>query len=181
MPAALSMVRILTLLRVELMKIGALDESLERLNNILCETSAGPMIVSIFVGVLDTDTGEFTYVNAGHNPPLASVQRQPFSRIEMPSGLIAGVIESSEYEVAHMTLKAGDLLVMYTDGVTEARNEANEFYTLQRLVDFLSALEIKRAADMVDAVRKDVDDFVGSAAQADDMTIVALKFCGSDK
>ena len=180
MPAALSMVRILTLLRVELMKGGALDESLGRLNDILCETNAGPTIVSIFVGILNAETGELTYVNAGHNPPLASTQRQPFSRIEMPSGLIAGVIESGEYEVARMTLEPGDLLVMYTDGVTEARNEAKKFYTLQRLMNFLSTLEINGAADVVDAVRKDVDGFVGSAAQADDMTIMALKFRGPD-
>ena len=181
MPAALTMVRILTLMRVELMKCGALDESLARLNNILCETNVGPTIVSIFVGVVDTSTGELTYVSAGHNPPVASIQKQPFCRIEMPGGLIAGVIESGEYEVARMTLRPGDRLIMYTDGVTEARNEAKEFYTLQRLLDFLSALEIEGAMDVVEAIRTDVDNFVGSAAQADDMTIMALNFRGSDK
>lgn len=181
MPAALSMVRILTLLRVELMKGGSLGESLARLNKILCETNTGQMFVSIFVGVMDAATGELAYVNAGHNPPLASIRRQPFERIKMPSGLIAGVIEDSAYEVEHLTLGPGDLLVMYTDGVTEARNEAKEFYTLQRLMDFLSALERKGATDVVDAVRTEVDKFIGVAAQADDMTIMALKFCGSDK
>ena len=181
MPAALSMVRILTLLRVELMKGGALGESLSRLNDILCESNAGPTIVSIFVGVVDIRSGELTYVNAGHNPPLASIQKQPFNRIEMPSGLIAGVLESGKYAVARMTLKPGDLLIMYTDGVTEARNEAREFYTLKRLMDFLSVIEINSAMDVVEAVRADVDDFVGPAAQADDMTIMALKFRGSDE
>lgn len=181
MPAALTMVRILTLLRVEVMKGGGLGESLARLNNILCETNTGHMIVSLFVGIVDASTGELAYVNAGHNPPLASVRRQPFDRIEMPSGLIAGVIEDGKYEVNHLTLRPGDLLVMYTDGVTEARNEAKEFYTLQRLKDFLSALEIKGAVDVVDAVRTEVDEFVGGAVQADDITIMALKFCGSDK
>jgi len=180
MPAALLMVRILTLLRVELMKGGGLGESLGRLNNILCENNTSHMIVSIFVGVVDTSTGELAYVNAGHNPPLASVRRQPFDEIEMPGGLIAGVIEGGEYGVDHMTLRPGDLLVMYTDGVTEARNEDKEFYTLQRLMDFLSGLEIADATNVVDAVRTDVEKFVGAAAQADDMTIMALKFCGSD-
>ena len=181
MPAALSMVRILTLLRVELMKGGDLGESLRRLNNVLCQTDTSHTLVSIFVGILDATTGELTYVNAGHNPPLASVKQRPFDRIRMPGGLIVGVVEGGEYEVDRMTLGSGDLLVMYTDGVTEARNEAKEFYSLSRFMDFLSALEVNGATDVVNAVRADVDQFVGAAAQADDMTIMALRFRGSDK
>lgn len=180
MPAALTMVRIITLLRVELMKGDDLGKSLARLNSVLCQTDANHVLVSLFVTVVDVRTGELAYANAGHNPPLASVRRQPFDEIEMPNGLIAGVIDDTEYDVSHLTLSPGDLLVMYTDGVTESRNEAKEFYTLPRLKDFLSALDVDRAVDVVDALRAEVDEFAGVAEQADDMTIMALKFCGSD-
>ena len=180
MPAALFMVRTLTLLRTELMKGDGLAHGLERLNLMLCKTTSAHMFVSLFVAVIDTKRGEMEYVNAGQNPPLVSLRGEPFEFLEAGSGLIAGILEDSRYEGHRIDLQAGDAIVIYTDGVTEARDERADFYGMPRIRELLGGMPGLDAGEIVAAVRADVEKHMGRAPMSDDITIMALRYRGAD-
>ena len=89
----------------------------------LCDINIPYMFVSLIVMVIDLTNGKATYVNAGHPPLLASLGGRPWIDIDAPAGLIAGVLDDTVYEAGKLTLRPGDSLVLYTDGVTEARDD----------------------------------------------------------
>ncbi|MCZ6895914.1 MAG: SpoIIE family protein phosphatase [Gammaproteobacteria bacterium] len=177
-PAALFMVRTATLLRAELSKTNGLAESVSQLNARLCDINIPNMFVSLIVMVIDLTNGKATYVIAGHPPLLASLGGQPWVDIGAPAGLIAGVLDDTVYETGGFTLRPGDRLVLYTDGVTEARDEDRNFYTQSRLREFLSDLETRDASVIVEAIFTDVASFSGRMQQSDDITVVAVKYLG---
>jgi len=181
MPAAMFMVRTLSLLRVELVKDDDLGDSIAYLNNSLCETNTAHMFVSLFVMILDVVNGELSYVNAGHNPPLKYDAQHSVEMVDMPDGLIAGVMEDSVYEVRRQTLQPGEGLLLYTDGVTEARNSHKEFYTLDRLRRFMSKHNGDDAAATVKSILAEIEEFAGEEPQADDITVLAMRYLGPDQ
>ena len=178
MPAAMFMVRTLSLLRVELVKGDDLGESIAYLNKNLCEANTAHMFVSLFVMILDVARGELTYANAGHNPPLIQTDGKGIEVMEMPDGLIAGVLEDSVYEVRRRTLEPGDWLLLYTDGVTEARNSGKDFYTLERLRSFMAGQATGTAASAGKAILGEIDAFAGKEPQADDITVLFTRYLG---
>jgi sigma-B regulation protein RsbU (phosphoserine phosphatase) len=136
------------------------------------------MFVSLIVMVIDLTNGKATYVNAGHPPLLASLGGRPWIDIDAPAGLIAGVLDDTVYEAGKLTLRPGDSLVLYTDGVTEARDDDRIFYTQPRLKEFLSDLETHGAGEIVEAMFPDVASFSGRTQQLDDITVVAVQYLG---
>ena len=178
LPASLFMVKTMTLLRAELTKGDSLRASLARLNAALCRSPMAHVFVSLLVLSLDVSTGEVEYVSAGHNPPLAALQGKPFAYLEAEGYLVAGVLDDAEYNSTKLKLRPGDQLFLYTDGVTEARDEDRQFYGTGRLRDLLISLQGRSARDLVEAVRADVEGFEGAERQADDITILALGLRG---
>jgi phosphoserine phosphatase RsbU/P len=179
MPAALFMVRTVTLLRAELIKSDDLAACVCRFNKALCDTNISHMFVSLIVMRVDILDGTVDYVNAGHSPILVSKGGGPFVAVDDSKGLIAGVLGDNVYEPGRMRLEAGDRMVLYTDGVTEARNETRHFYGLQRLTDFLATFEANDSAHLVNAISEDVHAFSGGASQSDDVTIVVVGYRGA--
>ena len=178
MPASLFMMRVLALLRAELNNRDNLADAINRLNRTLCQNNTSYTFVSLFVMVVDVTNGKVEFVNAGHNPPLIASKGQPFEFIERDKGTIAGVLEEAEFPVNTMELSPNDTVVLYTDGVTEARNRANEFYTAPRLQNFLSSGKFDGAESVLDATLSDLHDFAADRAQADDITLLVLKYRG---
>ncbi len=154
---------------------------LAQANRQLCENNDEMMFVTVFFGVLDVGTGAFTYVNAGHNPPLLGNAEGRFSYLAMEEKTnVLGVKESAVYTVHQLTLAPGEILCLYTDGVTEAADEAGNLYSEQRLVAALDRLDSAGPmADLLAAVRRDLRDYVGSAEQSDDITLLALRYRGT--
>jgi sigma-B regulation protein RsbU (phosphoserine phosphatase) len=179
MPAALLMVRSLTLLRTEARRVADLPALLVRVNEELRVNSARGMFVTLFVGVLDVPSGELTYVNAGHLPPLLVRQGRPLELLPMPEGLVVGAIEEASFEPAHLQMHPGDALLVYTDGVTEARDAAGRFFSHERLHRLFDAREAGNASELVHALKNGLVQFSGDAARADDVTILALVYRGS--
>ena len=177
-PAALFMVCTATLLRSELGKKNDLTVCISQLNACLCDINIPYMFVSLIVMVIDLTNGKATYVNAGHPPLLASLGGRPWIDIDAPAGLIAGVLDDTVYEAGKLTLRPGDSLVLYTDGVTEARDDDRIFYTQPRLKEFLSDLETHGAGEIVEAMFSDVASFSGRTQQLDDITVVAVQYLG---
>ena len=148
--------------------LGATDR------RILEDTSAG-LFVTVFYGVLDPSSGELTYSNAGHNPPYLLSARdgntiQELDRTGVPLGILDGV----SWERRIVQLETGDLLLLYTDGITEAQNAQEEFFDEDRLQAFVRASLGRSAQEIQDGIIAEVDAFVGDVPQSDDITLVAV-------
>lgn len=178
LPASLFMVKTMTLLRAELMKGDSLGLCLTRLNRALCDSPTAHIFVSLLVISLDVSTGDMEYINAGHNPPLAALGGEAFTYLESEGSPVAGVLADARYEVMNMRLQPGDKLLLYTDGITEARNKRRHFYGTSRLRNLVLGLDGRNALEIVEAVRTDVERFAGEEPQADDITILAFGFRG---
>jgi sigma-B regulation protein RsbU (phosphoserine phosphatase) len=176
MPAALFMVRVITLLRTSLRRAQPLSEILPSLNRMLCEGNDELMFVTLAVAVLDTDTGCLAYLNGGHNPPYLSSGGGPFRLGEAPQGPLLGVDPNAVYKVQNTVMKAGDTLVLYTDGVTEAENSLKEQFGSARTA---AALDLAGSKGDVKALVGDLAEtvtrFAGDAPQSDDITVLALR------
>lgn len=177
-PAALFMARSMTQLRMEALRDLPPDEILARVNVRLCENNDSGMFVTLFCGILDLETGDLRYSNAGHNPPLASMAGGSFDFIEVPRGTMVGIIEGVRFECARMVLQPGQSLVLYTDGVTEAMNTQQEFYSEGRFRETLSAGRHADARAIIDAVMGDIRSFAEGASPSDDITLLALRYLG---
>ena len=135
------------------------------------------MFVTAFMGVLDINTGEFVYVNAGHNPPLLKRNGKDFEYMDMRKGFVLAGMEDLKYHQQSLTLYKGDVIYMYTDGVVEAQNNFGELYSENRLKNYLNSIDAENMPiqKILKSVRKDVDEFVAGAAQFDDITMLVLK------
>ncbi len=181
MPAALFMVRIITLLRMTVSQDGPFETVLPTLNQTLCENNDDCMFVTLFVGVFDVKTGTLTYLNAGHNPPFYSTKGGPFNLIDLPKGILLGISETARYEVATLMMQPDDMLVLYTDGVTEAENPQHEFYSVDRACQTLQTVSGNDdITSVVKALSDSVAYFAKGLPQADDITILALRYRGEN-
>jgi sigma-B regulation protein RsbU (phosphoserine phosphatase) len=151
-----------------------LAELFGRVNDFLCERTAVEMYATVFYGVLDP-SGKFQFVNAGHAVPLVVRARGVVDRLDasnFPLGLFAG----TKYEVGSADLEAGDLVLIFSDGVTEARGGDNELFGESRLVTFLEACAGETAQKVSAKVVAAIQEFAGAAPQADDVTLAVLRF-----
>jgi serine phosphatase RsbU (regulator of sigma subunit)/DNA-binding NarL/FixJ family response regulator len=141
---------------------------------ILSDTQAG-LFVTVFYGILDVDSGKLTYCNAGHNPPylLSARQETPIQEL-VRTGMPLGVFEDAQWEPRTAQLAPGDVLVLYTDGITEAQDRLQAFFGDQRLRETAQANLGCSALDIHRAVITEVQQFVGDAPQFDDITLVVL-------
>ena len=149
-------------------------------NEQLCANNEAMMFVTAFVGVLDLETGEFTYVNAGHNPPvLYRAEKNSCEFLDVKKNFVLGPMDGIPFVEQKISLKRGDLLFLYTDGVTEALNVRDEEYLPERLINFMNSTDC--AADLqtlLKKIRGNVAEHVGEAEQSDDITMFALRFKG---
>ncbi len=177
MPAALFMVRVITLLRMSLSKDTEFESVLPAINRMLCQNNDECMFVTLFVGLFNVESGRLTYMNGGHNPPLISSKGGAFTLLDVPQGILLGVAEEAHYDVDELIFQPGDTLVLYTDGVTEAENSQKEFFSIERACQVLSAAD---KDDDVTAVVKTLGDavtqFSKGVPQSDDITVLALRY-----
>ena len=151
---------------------------MEQANVELCENNEEDMFVTVFFGVLDLTNGDFAYVNAGHNPPLICRDGKfEYLRMEKRSNML-GLLDFETYREYHLTLVPSEMLFLYTDGVTEAMNEAGEMYSEERLQKTLNTQGEKDVKEILAAVREDVGVHTGKAEQSDDITMLGLRFWG---
>jgi len=135
------------------------------------------MFVTVFYGILNTQTGEVDYVNAGHNPPYI-LSSNGISKVEMTNGLALGVLDDFIFESKKIQLKKGDQLLLYTDGVVEAFNLEETAYGEERFENFLNySLNLPIEKIIKDSFH-DVCGFVDGAPQSDDITLLGLTFKG---
>lgn len=149
-------------------------------NNKLCDGNDAEMFITAWMGFLDTESGAVRFVNAGHNPPVL-IRNGQASFISQKANLTLAAMEGIRYREQSLQLQPGDLLYLYTDGVTEAENESKELYGNERLLSILSAKfgSGDEACERVcRTVKQDLDAFVGEADQFDDITMLCVFYSG---
>ena len=177
-PAALFMVKTNTLLRSVAGEIVELSTIMARVNQELSRENEACMFVTLIVGILDLNTGDFALANGGHNAPVLMKADGSCAYIETETGPALGFDESGEFPVMQSRLNPGEMLLLYTDGVTEAFNDCDEMYSDERLVEVLAGQAQSGAADTTQMLLRSVQDFAGNHGQSDDITIVALRNSG---
>jgi len=172
-PAALFMTTTKTLIQVLIRRNPDPAEIMTELNNIISERNERGMFVTLIIGILDLTTGIITYSNGGHNPPLTGNGKLSF--LEQKSGPFVGTFPEVQYKSLEHRLERGDILFLYTDGVTEALNSEPAEYSDERLFQFLSDNSKGSVKTTVGKVLNDVKLFVGNAPQSDDITMLGIR------
>lgn len=155
---------------------GEPSETIEAANHILCEDNDACLFVTTFYAVFDPGDGTFSYVNAGHPPPLLIHCDGTCEFIPPTGGLALGMAEDIPFSHASIILRPDDCVVIYTDGVTEAFNEKGEEFTPERLPPVFANSRPKNANEAVERIVKAVDAHAGGTPQSDDITCVALQY-----
>lgn len=174
-PAALFMVIGKTLIKDHTQPGVSLGSVFADVNNLLCASNSEGMFITAFEGVLNLTTGEFRYVNAGHEVPFLYREGR-FQAYKIKPGFILAGMEDMRYCEGVLTLEPGDKIFQYTDGVTEATNARNELYGKERLDAVLNRNSGKLPDEIIGAVKEDIDSFVGDAPQFDDITMLCLEY-----
>ena len=143
-------------------------------NDALCAQNPLDLFVTVFYCVLDPTSGVLRYANGGHNPPYIRHEAGPVESLSGAGGLVLGAMPGTNYPTHTVQLSRGDRLVLYTDGVTEAFNPAEELYGTQRLVDEVHVHGGGTPAALVERVCRSLSDFAGDAPQSDDITLAVL-------
>ncbi len=176
-PAALFMARARTLFETIAQLESDIGATVAAMNRSLCKENEAGMFVTCFAGILDGATGELRFAVGGFDPPvsLSSNGGEP-QFIEFEGGPVLGLLEVPHFETNLRTLAPGETLVLFTDGVSEALNEKEEFYNAERLLDVLADGGSRPASKVSTLVMKSVKDFAGNAPQSDDITVMALRY-----
>ena len=175
-PAALFMVIGKTLIKDHTTPDCDLGKVFTQVNKLLCESNSEDLFITAFEGVLDLVTGEFNYVNAGHEMPFICKAGGNFEFHKIRAAFVLAGMEGMKYRAGSMTLEPGDKIFQYTDGVTEATNVNNELYGMDRLSAILNKVKEKTPHEILPAVKQDIDEFVGEAPQFDDITMLCLEY-----
>jgi len=173
-PAALFMVIAKTLINNRARNKENPQDVFINVNNQLREGNETAMFVTAWFGVLEISSGKMTYVNAGHNPPLLKRAGSSFEYLKTKRGFMLAGMENYLYTQQELHFGKGDMLYLYTDGVTEANNAAEELYGEERLKNTLNDLSGLPPAELLPRVKADIDLFACGAPQFDDITMLAI-------
>jgi sigma-B regulation protein RsbU (phosphoserine phosphatase) len=175
-PAALFMALSRIVVRVNAMWYASKPAAAIRdANTIISHDSKSGMFVTLFYGLMDSTSRTFTYVNAGHNPPIHySAADGTLSELGA-TGIAIGVLDDSKYTQDTVQMAQNDLLILYTDGITEAENAHLEMFGLERLKEVILASHTVSSKDIIDEILNAVRAFTGDQPQSDDITLMVIR------
>jgi sigma-B regulation protein RsbU (phosphoserine phosphatase) len=175
MPAALLMSSLQARIQVLFQEPNSLAEQVSRLNQITAANCPGNCFITLFTAILDPAAGRIEYCNAGHNPPLLIHKNDAVEQLG-PSGLPIGIMTDATYEEGTCALERGDVLVLFSDGLTEALNpDSGEEFGEERLIAVLKRGRDQLAAKLIESIKAEVSLFTAGAVAADDITIVVAR------
>ena len=175
-PAALFMAVSRTLLRATALHGGTPSECLDHVNRVLLKQSDGEVFLTLFYGILNLDTGIFEFSAGAQAPPYFFCSQSRGKFLREPRGMMLGLLEEATYGSAMVHLKSGDGLVLYTDGVTEAESTSDEFFTEGRLQGLIETNKQCSVEQLALAVTDNIESFTEGRDQADDITLLVVKF-----
>jgi len=172
-PAAILMATTRAIIRTRAHETLTTEGTTDEVNKSLCEDTRSTEFVSMFYCVLDANTSTLTYTNAGHNPPIL-FQKGEIIFLEA-GGLPLGILEDASYARGQIQIASGDVLIFYTDGVTETTNDKRELFGVERLIDVVQRNLALDAQGLIDVIYDEALEFAAGGAQSDDLTIIVLK------
>lgn len=175
-PAALFMAKTLTLFRAKVTKGKEPRELGLELNRDLEQYNAESMFVTLFIGKLDVESGELAYTNAGHNPPFLFTGKSNVTSLPESHGLPVGSLPSLDYGQSNHKMEAGEKIILYTDGVTEAMGNSEFLYGDKRFKDLLAKSAANDPEKLARIIISDVAEFASGAEQSDDITLFILEY-----
>ncbi len=177
-PAALFMMKSKTLIK-SLAESGlSASEVFTKANEELCNSNEAGMFVTAWMGILNLESGLLSYVNAGHNPPLLKKANGEYVYLKSRPGFVLAGLEGFTYKSNEMLLDTGDSIFLYTDGVTEATAKGDVLYGEQRLLEVLNEHKDLDQKGLLEVVTTSLGDFVQDEEQADDITMLGIKYFG---
>ena len=181
-PAALFMVISKTLLKSRALRGGTPAEILFDVNNSLCDGNSSSLFVTVWIGILTISTGHVIESNAGHeHPAVYRAAEDKFELIKRKHFIALGSMEGIPYKDDEFDIEDGDMIFVYTDGVPEAQNSADELFNTDRMLEALNRHRKDEPEELLDHIHEDVNEFVGDAPQFDDLTMLAMKYARCEK
>jgi len=174
-PAALFMMMSKILVNNFAMMGSSPAKALEQTNAQICKNNDEEMFVTVWFGVLEISTGKVTAANAGHEYPILKKANGEFELLKDKHGFVIGGMEGLRYKEYEFTLEKGGTLFLYTDGVAEATDTKNELFGTKRMLDALNQDPDANPKTLLSNMKAAVDEFVGSAPQFDDLTMLSVK------
>jgi len=171
--ASLFMVFVKTLIREKLTDISDIAKTVKSINLDICRSNPEEMFVTAFIAIFDKASGKFCYVNAGHNKPVI-IRNGKAEFLNCPPCMALGVFDDSEYKQCTADFSNGDILYLYTDGVTEAVNENKEFFGEKRLLDACTGTQ-HTAKGLCQSISSSLIEFINTGEQFDDITMLAVQ------
>jgi sigma-B regulation protein RsbU (phosphoserine phosphatase) len=152
-----------------------LARMIRRLNGLVYESSTSSRYATFFFGIYDPGSGELRYVNGGHNAPMM-IREGEVVRLEA-TGPVVGLLKDVEFAEHVIAVGTGDILIGYTDGISEAMTAEDEEWGDERMLLAAQAVRMRPAKEIIEALFKGADEFAAGAPQYDDMTLLVLKCC----
>jgi serine phosphatase RsbU (regulator of sigma subunit)/HAMP domain-containing protein len=178
MPASLFMVVTKIMVKTKATKGLTPEKVLDRVNQDISMDNPSLLFVTLFFGILNIRTGELQFANGGHNPPLIIRSNGDIGMMESTGGIALGVMEDFLYGSKTVALQRGDLIVLYSDGVTEAMNRMQELYSDKRLIALMRTLKDRSVDEIIRGIIESVDGFCKGEPRSDDITLMAIRFNG---
>ena len=178
-PAALMMAVCKTLIKSNSRNVYHTHKIINWVNKEMAKENDNAMFVTVFIGILNTKTGEFTYTNAGHNPTYIKRSNGEVDKLSDLHGVVVAAMEGIQYKESKVKINPGDIIFAYTDGIPEAHNKKGEMYTDQKLLDLLNDNEFSSPKKMIDQVVSSVHDFEDGFESFDDITALGLHYKGN--
>jgi sigma-B regulation protein RsbU (phosphoserine phosphatase) len=160
---------------------GDVYKAIEGVNALLMEENAAGMFVTVWLGVLNVTTGALSYVNAGHEYPIICRKGGQYELYKDNHGSPVACRKKIKIKLNEITLNPGDVLYLYTDGITEATDSDFKMFGHDRILEVLNARKEATVLELDKTVRAAVDEFVGEADQFDDMTTLCIRYNGPEK
>ena len=178
-PAAMFMMKTITCFRNVASINKTPSETLKEVNRVINKGNDSNMFVTCFFAIINTKTGVMRFANAGHNPPIIGQQKH-YQFLKCQPGFVLGPLKEAFVNDEEYKFNNGDTITLYTDGITEARNEKGEFYGEERLKLLFNKKEYSCLVELHHSLKDDIERFVDGADQADDMTYLTLKYHGDN-
>ena len=179
-PAALFMMRSKTIIQGFARSGYSPSEILYRANNALCEGNDAEMFVTVWIGMIDLNTGRMSCANAGHEYPVLMRSGEDYQLYKDPHGLVLAAMEGMKFKEYEIQMNPGDKLFTYTDGIPEAINTDDVQYGTDRLVEVLNTMKDLSEEEMLPKVLEDIYEFAGETDQFDDITMLGFTYFGPE-
>ncbi len=176
-PAALMMAVTITLLKSRAGSDWSTASIMTHVNREIAKDNDSHMFITVFMAILNTSTGKMVYTNAGHNPPYIIDNKRKLTKLVDRHGPVIGAMDDLTYKESQLVLNNNDIVLIYTDGITESRSRNGELFSDGRLLKLLETGEYSSTETLLELIIKSVKKFEDGADQFDDITVLTLEYC----